>query len=92
MWYEARENVKKVPTCGVCGVEALALYWGVGVEHHVHVVGASNDGVRHLATTVLAEAAGLLTDTVKHLDVVVRALLMRLQLKVIEHLNNIQCG
>lgn len=71
--------------CGVCGVEALALHRGIRIEHHVHVVGAGNDGVGHLAATVLAETLRLLVDAVKHLDMVVRTLQVRLQLKVIEH-------
>ena len=68
------------------GIEALSLYGGVSVEGHVHAISAGDDGVGHLTPAIAAQAAGVTVIPVKHLNVVIHTLLVRLQLKVIESL------
>ncbi len=73
-------------TGGVRCVEALALHRGVRVEGHEHGVAARDDRVWHFGAAELAEAARPDVVTVEDLHVIVRALLVRLQLEVIENL------
>ena len=70
----------------MCGIEALSLYGGIGVEGHIHAVTAGDDGVGHLTPAIAAQAAGVTVIPVKHLNVVIHTLLVRLQLKVVESL------
>ncbi len=73
-------------TCGMRGMETLPLDRGVGVERQVHLVPTSGDWTRGPRATELAKTASSRTLAIKYLHMVVRALLMGLQLEVVEHL------
>ena len=71
------------------GSEALALHGRVRVEEHEQVVATRDDGFGHaVGAAVAPQTAVALAQTVVDLHVVVRALVVRLDLEVGEHLHN----
>ena len=70
----------------MCSMETFPLHRSIGVECHKHGVAARYDRVRHFGSAELAEAAGQYIVSVKYLHVVIRALLVGLQLKVVKYL------
>lgn len=76
-------------TCGIGSPEASALDRGVGVEFYVHVVRAGGKRARPMAATKLAQQQGILIRAVKHLNVIIGAVLVWLQLKL---LKSLQCN
>ena len=73
-------------TCRMCSMETFSLHWRIGVECHKHGVAAGYDRVRHFGSAELAEAAGQYIVSIKYLHMVVRALLVRFQFKVVKYL------
>lgn len=71
-------------TCGVGGHEALPLYRRIALEHHEHLIASGENGVRDLGATEPAENVRVGGVTVVEDDVVVRALLVWLHLKLCE--------
>ena len=67
-------------------MEALPLNRGVRVENQEHLVARGVDCLGLLSAAEHAQVARGRTAAVVHLHVVVGALLVRLQLKVVKHL------
>ena len=70
----------------MCSMETFPLHWSIGIECHKHGVAARYDRIWHFGSAELAEAAGQHIVSVKYLHMVVRALLVGLQLKVVKYL------
>ena len=68
------------------GMEAFSLDRSIRIELHEHATWWGNDGIWRFGATELAEATRIGVVSVKHLDVVVSALMVRLKVKVIKNL------
>lgn len=77
-------------TCGVCGVEALALHRGIGDEAQVNPVARGDEGLGKLAAAEPAQNGHLVRVAVKRLQVIVGAFLVLLDLELVKRLRETQ--
>lgn len=68
----------------MCCMKALPLDGRIRVEDHVHSVSAGYNWVWHFGSAVATQASCAGVITIKYLDVVICALLVGLQLKLVE--------
>lgn len=70
----------------MCGLEALSLHGGIGDEAEVHFVACGDQLLRDLAAAQSTQNGRLVAVSVEGLQVVVRAFLVLLDLKLVEGL------